>query len=80
MAWPDCAKAGSQICNATAGNHRFGTYAQSVSGLFTGTLALSFHEARAVKTRKIEIITSSPKIALSRLRIGLLFEKSQRQG
>jgi hypothetical protein len=43
-------------------------------------MALSFHGARAVKTRETEIITSSPKIVLSELRIGLLFEKSQRQG
>jgi hypothetical protein len=80
MAWPDHAKAVSQICNAPSEKHSFGTYAQSAPGLFTGIMALSFHGARAVKTRETEIITSSPKIAFSDLRIGLLFEKSQRQG
>ena len=80
MAWPDHANTGSQICHAPSGKHSFGTYAQGAPGLFTGTMALSFHGARAVKTRKAEIITSSPKITLSWLRIGLLFEKSQRQG
>ena len=80
MAWPDHAKPASQICNAPAGKQSFGTYAQGTLGLFTEAVALSFHEAQAVKTRKAEIITSSPNIALSELRISPLFEKSQRQG
>lgn len=80
MICPDYAKEGSQFCNAPSGKQSLCTYPQSAPRLFTITMALSFHGAQAVKTRKAEIITSSPKIALLKLIIGPLFEKSQRQG